>query len=247
MQLDQAAGQQVRAARLRRAGIATAWGAMIDGIRFKVCGLTSLVDAEFADRVGADFLGFILHPKSPRFVSWANYNAMQRLLPDGRKRVAVMVEPDEAALRQAVAAGFDRFQLHFRAETPLDQVAAWSDIVTPGSLWLAPRLSSDADFNAAWLPLAATFLIDTYQPNGFGGSGRTGDWPGFGRLAAAHPEKTWILAGGLAPENIGEALATTDARVVDVNSGVEMTPGIKDHAKLKAFVLAIHRARAPAD
>lgn len=219
---------------------------MIDGIRFKVCGLTSLVDAEFADRVGADYLGFILHPKSPRFVSWANYDAMRQLLPDGRKRVAVMVEPDDTMLRRAVDAGFDRFQLHFRAETPLDQVAAWSEITTPGSLWLAPRLASDAAFNPAWLPLAATFLIDTYQPGGFGGTGRTGDWPGFGRLAAAHPEKTWILAGGLAPENIGDALSATGARMVDVNSGVEMMPGVKDHAKLKALVVAIHRARTPA-
>lgn len=231
---------------MRRATVATAWGAMIDGIRFKVCGLTSLVDAHFADRVGADFLGFILHPKSPRFVPWASYDAMQRLLPEGRKRVAVMVEPDEAALRRAVEAGFDRFQLHFRKEIPLERVAAWSELTTPGSLWLAPRLESDAEFDSAWLPLAGTFLIDTYQPTGFGGSGRTGDWPGFARLASAHPEKTWVLAGGLAPENIGDALEATGARVVDVNSGVELTPGLKDHAKLKALVLAIHRARVPA-
>src|SRR5690606_24930520 len=156
---------------------------------------------------------------SPRFISWANYDAMERLLPDGRKRVAVMVEPDDDALRRAVDAGFDRFQLHFRVETPIARVAAWSESATPGNLWLAPRIASSDAFNPAWRPMAGSFLIDTYQPGAFGGSGRTGDWSGFARLAKAHPEKTWILAGGLAPQNIGEALAATGARVVDVNSG----------------------------
>ena len=216
---------------------------MIDGIRFKVCGLTSLVDAEFADRAGADFLGFILHPGSPRYVSPANYDAMRHRLPEGRKRVAVMVEPPETDLQQAIDAGFDRFQLHFRDETPLAQVQAWSQRVGPERLWLAPRLAPESRFDPAWLPLAHTFLLDTYRPDGFGGTGRTGDWPGFAELAAKHPDRTWILAGGLAPENVAAALAASGARVVDVNSGVELAPGLKDHARLRAFVLAIHHAR----
>jgi phosphoribosylanthranilate isomerase len=217
--------------------------AMIDGIRFKVCGLTTLVDAEFADRLGADFLGFILHPASPRHLSLLNYRAMSKRLPEGRKRVAVMVEPSDTDLQAAVDAGFDLFQIHFRTETPLSTVKAWSENVTPARLWLAPKLAPGAPFDSAWLPLAATFLVDTYQPGGFGGSGRTGDWPKFAELRQAHPQRTWILAGGLNPDNIGDALATAGAKVVDVNSGVEAAPGVKDHAKLRAFVLAIHRAR----
>lgn len=216
---------------------------MVDGIRFKVCGLTSLVDAEFADRAGADFLGFILHPRSPRHLPLLNYEAMRGRLPEGRRHVAVMVEPTEAALREAVDAGFDFFQLHFRPEVPHETVQAWSELVTPARLWLAPRLPPGGELDPAWLPLAATFLIDTYQRDGYGGSGRTGDWPGFAALRARHPQRTWILAGGLGPENVAEALRVSGARVVDVNSGVELAPGIKDHAKVRAFVVAIHRAR----
>lgn len=219
---------------------------MIDGIRLKVCGLTSLVDAGFADAVGADYLGFILDPKSPRHLPLLQYRAMQARLPDGRKRVAVMVEPDDVALAAAQAAGFDLFQIHFRAETDLAVVAAWSRRVSPARLWLAPKRPPGSPFDERWLPLAGTFLLDTYHQHGFGGSGRTGDWAGFARLRAAHPQNTWILAGGLNPANIAEALAQSGARAVDVNSGVEAAPGLKDHAKLASFVEALRRARPAA-
>lgn len=218
---------------------------VIDGIRFKVCGLTSLVDAEFADRAGADFLGFILHPKSPRYLPLLNYTAMQPRLPTGRKQVAVMVEPELERLQETDRAGFDRFQLHFRSSLPLEQIQAWSASVGPERLWLAPRRAPGEPFNEAWLPLARTFLMDTFQVDGFGGSGRVGDWTGFRALQAAYPRHTWILAGGLAPENIAAALAESGARLIDVNSGVEQAPGIKDPAKVRQFILAIHRARTP--
>jgi phosphoribosylanthranilate isomerase len=90
---------------------------------------------------------------------------------------------------------------------------------------------------------AAKFLlVDTFHAAGFGGSGQTGDWGKFARLQAAHRENFWILAGGLNPENIGDALRASGARFVDVNSGVEAAPGVKDEAKLKRFVVALHRA-----
>ena len=217
---------------------------MIDGIRFKVCGLTALVDAGFVDNLGADALGFILHAKSPRYVSLLNYQAMAKLLPTGRKRVAVMVEPSVEELAAAMAAGFDRFQIHFDAATvSVATVAAWSRQVGPERLWLAPKLAPTDELAPELLPLADTFLIDTFHAGGFGGSGKTGDWSKFARMQAAHPKKTWILAGGLNPENIAEALAQSGAKFVDVNSGVEVAPGVKDHAKLRQFAVNIHRAR----
>ncbi len=217
---------------------------MIDGIRFKVCGLTSLVDAGFADDHGADALGFILYPKSPRYLSIVQYRAMAGLLPAGRKRVAVMVEPSAEELSAAEAAGFDRFQIHFDAAiVPVKAVASWSRRVGPGRLWLAPKLPTTDELAPELLPLAETFLVDTFHAGGFGGSGKTGDWSGFARLQAGHPGKTWILAGGLNPDNIAEALAQSGAKFVDVNSGVEAAPGVKDHAKLKQVALNIHRAR----
>jgi phosphoribosylanthranilate isomerase len=109
-------------------------------------------------------------------------------------------------------------------------------------LWLAPKLPPGKVVSEALLPLAGTFLLDTFQREGFGGSGRTGDWKSFASHRQSHPSKTWILAGGLSPDNIGPALAESGARFVDVNTGVESAPGVKDHSKLKAFVLALRRA-----
>jgi phosphoribosylanthranilate isomerase len=214
---------------------------MINGIRFKVCGLTSVVDAEFADRCGADYLGFILHPPSPRGLTLAQFGAMQGGLPP-RKKVAVCVTPAVAELRDFAAAGADLFQVHFPHDTPLETLRAWSQTVGPKRLWLAPRLPPHFDVASAWLPLAETFLLDTFQAEKFGGTGRTGDWDKFARHQRAHPAKTWILSGGLNPENIGEALRQSGAHLVDVNSGVESAPGVKDHAKLEAFAAALLRA-----
>lgn len=227
-----------------RPGLDKSKGFMIDGIRIKVCGLTSLIDAELADRVGADCLGFIFHPESPRRVTVAQYAAMTNRLPD-RRKVAVLVEPTVATLKEIAALGFNFFQIHFRHDRPQSEVAAWSKAVGADRLWLAPKLPPEVDPAAEWLPLASTFLIDTFHA-GFGGSGRTGDWGKFARLQAAHPKHGWILAGGLNPENIAEALTKSGARFVDVNSGVEAAPGIKDLDRLRRFVVAIHRARTEA-
>ncbi len=214
---------------------------MIDGIRFKVCGLTSLVDAEFADRCGADYLGFIFHPRSPRYLPLAQYAAMASRLPD-RRRVAVAVEPSLAELAALQDAGFDCFQLHHRLELAPAVLQQWSDAVGRDRLWLAPKLPPGAGVPESVLAAAGHVLFDTYQAEGFGGSGRTGDWAGFARLRAAHPGHGWILAGGLNPENVGAALAASGARFLDVNSGVEAAPGVKDEARLKRFVVALHRA-----
>jgi phosphoribosylanthranilate isomerase len=214
---------------------------MIDGIRLKVCGLTSLVDVEFADRCGADYLGFILYQKSPRFVALETFRAMAARLPE-RGKVAVSVEPTGAELAAMNSAGFDFFQIHFRHDLAQSTVAGWSEIVGVDRLWLAPKLPPDVDVPASLLPLAKHFLLDTFHANKFGGTGATGDWPKFARHQQAHPEKTWILSGGLNPENIGDALRASGARFVDVNSGVESAPGVKDHPKLKHFVMRLHEA-----
>src|SRR5215217_2648537 len=112
---------------------------MIDGIRFKVCGLTSLVDAEFADRCGADYLGFIFYPKSPRAISLAQYRAMAPRLPD-RRKVAVSVEPSLDELGAMRDAGFDYFQIHFSESASDETLSAWSRLVGEKHLWLAPKL-----------------------------------------------------------------------------------------------------------
>lgn len=214
---------------------------MINGVRLKVCGLTSLVDAEAADAVGADYLGFIFYPKSPRGITLTQYAAMKDRLPP-RKRVAVMVEPAPVELGALLQQDFDRFQIHYKADLPVATIASWSALTGPARLWLAPKLPPGQDVRPEWLPLAETFLLDTFHAEKFGGTGETGDWDKFKQHQAKYGSKTWILSGGLNPANVAAAVAATGAKFLDVNSGVEQAPGVKSPDKLKALVLALHNA-----
>jgi phosphoribosylanthranilate isomerase len=211
---------------------------MINGIQLKICGITSLVEAEAAARIGADFLGFILYPKSPRYIPLVTFAGMSPRLPPSRK-VAVMVRPTTEELTTVRDGGFDFFQLYFDPDDDRNLVESWGCFVTPDRLWLAPRLAPDQAFPDWLLPRADTFLIDTFRKDSFGGSGETGDWDRFRNLQSAHPEKKWVLAGGLGPDNIWEALARSGAKIVDANSGVELSPGVKDPDKLQALAFAM--------
>lgn len=204
------------------------------GLRLKVCGLTAVRDAEAAVAAGADYLGFIFHPASPRAITRETYRTLAVNLPP-RSKVAVTVEPAAADLPSLRAEGFDFLQIHFRLETPLATVAEWSRAVGADRLWLAPKLPPGRDVPVELLPLASTFLLDTFDAEKFGGTGRTGDWGKFARHQAAHPARTWILSGGLNPENAAEAMRVSGARFLDFNSGVESRPGVKDHEKLAAL------------
>jgi phosphoribosylanthranilate isomerase len=213
---------------------------MINGISLKICGLTSVNDAIAAAGIGADYLGFIFHPESPRHVGEARFRRMAAQLPAARK-VAVLVEPEPEQLARLAPLGFDAYQIHCRAETAPAALAGWLEAAGRGRLWLAPRLAPGTGVPADWLGLTDTFLLDTFHAGKFGGTGQTGDWAGFRRHQQAHPDKTWILAGGLTPENVNAALEASDALFVDVNSGVESAPGEKDQEKLFALWRALER------
>ena len=215
---------------------------MINGIRLKVCGLTSLVDAECADQSGADYLGFILFPASPRYVSLIQFKCMFDRLPS-RNKVAVSVEPAPGELVEMKATGFDFFQIHFRPATPIEEIKEWSRIVGPEHLWLAPKLPPESDIQQRWLELADYCMLDTYAVDKFGGTGETGEWAKFARHQTAYPSTQWILAGGLDPNNIARAVQASGTKFVDVASGVEFAPGLKDHAKIKQFAAELGKAR----
>ncbi|TAG27196.1 MAG: phosphoribosylanthranilate isomerase [Verrucomicrobia bacterium] len=212
---------------------------MIGSIRLKICGLRRPEDASLAASLGADYLGFIVYAKSPRALALDDFTALAGKLPSGPEKVAVLVEPCVAELTQARDAGFDRFQIHAQHDVDLARVRAWSAVVSPDALWLAAKVPPGAGFPEPWLDWANTFLVDTFHPAGFGGSGQTGDWSEFARLATAHPAKRWALAGGLSPANICEARAQSGARLLDVNSGVEISPGVKSAEKLQALAAAL--------
>jgi phosphoribosylanthranilate isomerase len=200
--------------------------------RVKICGLTRLEDARLARELGADFAGVVFYPKSPRRVREDDLPGLLAVIPAGR-RVAVEVAPAPGMLTKLVALGFDFFQVHYDpAETTETMLERWAEEVGSERLWLAPRLPPGTAFPSDALAAAETLLVDTYQRGTYGGSGRTGDWPHFKALAEMNPQHRWVLSGGLRPENIRAALQVTQAQIVDVNSGVESAPGIKDAGKL---------------
>ncbi|MGC4073451.1 MAG: hypothetical protein QM760_13225 [Nibricoccus sp.] len=123
---------------------------MINGIRIKVCGITSLVDAEAAAAAGADYLGFIFYPKSPRYVPMEKFQEMRPSLPAGPKKVAVVVYTDMGDLEKYKDAGFDYVQLHFPNDTPFFEVAMWTEIISPHQLWLAPRVPPGKEMDPAF-------------------------------------------------------------------------------------------------
>ena len=216
---------------------------MIGSLRVKVCGLTSAEDAAAAAGIGADFLGFILYPKSPRYLPVERYVALRPGLP-ALPKVAVMVAPSAEELGAAQVAGFDFFQVHFPVA---DEAAARRAHAAVGAarLWLAPKLPPEAELAPELLALADTWLIDTYRADSFGGTGHTGDWSKFRGYRETHPAKRWILAGGLSPDNAAAAVAATGATTIDVNSGVESAPGRKDAAKLVALRSALCAENLP--
>ena len=211
---------------------------MIDDITVKVCGITRWQDAALALELGADYLGLNRYGQSPRCVDQATARDLCNRIPAGR-RVFVDVNTGTDELEDHADLGFDAFQIHFDVGLSLATVAAWSGIVGKENLWLAPRLPAHEPFPQAMLEFADTILIDGHSKALYGGTGQTADWARFAEWATLYPHKRFLLAGGLSPENITAAIAQSGARFVDVNSGVESAPGIKDEAKLRAFFAAL--------
>jgi phosphoribosylanthranilate isomerase len=207
--------------------------------RIKICGITRAVDAQTALSFGADFVGMIGFAQSPRYIE---PDAMADLLtgiPPG-KRVVVDVAPDPNRVAAYRDLGFDAFQFHFDLSVSLAQLAAWSEIVGIHRLWLAPRMPPLVTaFPQILLEYADTFLIDAWSDKLFGGSGHTGNWQRFLDWSVLYQHKEWILAGGLNSHNVIAACQASQARILDVNSGVEVQPGIKDPVRIAALFEAL--------
>ena len=207
---------------------------MFRPVQIKVCGLTREEDVDMALSLGADYCGFIVYPKSPRGLSLERASELAARVPEG-KRVVVDVETGSDELERFRDAGFDYFQIHAGLQVGLATLATWSGLVGKERLWVAPRLAPGDAFPEAILEFADTVLIDTFSKSQIGGTGEVGDWEGFASLREMHPHIHWILAGGLSPDNALEAVAATGAEHIDVNSGVESVPGIKDAEKLRSL------------
>ncbi|HAV13549.1 MAG TPA: phosphoribosylanthranilate isomerase [Opitutae bacterium] len=207
---------------------------MANSVTVKICGLTRERDVAHALSLGADLLGFIVYEPSPRGLTVERAQELAALVPIGR-RVVVDVAPSIEKLSQCLDAGFDYFQIHLDGSTNEASVAAWSELVGKSRLWLAPRLKPGEVFPEHLLQYAETILVDTYSSEQVGGTGQTGEWGDFARWKTDYSQQQWVLAGGLNAGNITRAIAETGASHLDVNSGVEIRPGVKDHEKLESL------------
>ena len=212
----------------------------------KICGLSSATTLDAALDAGADMVGFVFFPKSPRHVDWATARALGRQVRGRARIVALSVDADDDALKRiADVLDPDLYQLHGR-ETParVERIGELAARPTMKAIGVAAR----EDFAAAepYAAVADFLLIDAKPPQNAalpGGNGRPFDW---GLARDFRPARPWLLSGGLDPETVEAAISLSGVSGVDVSSGVERAPGVKDEGKIRAFVAAARRAFARA-
>ncbi|MCL2218504.1 MAG: phosphoribosylanthranilate isomerase [Chitinispirillia bacterium] len=204
-------------------------------MRIKICGITRLEDARAAAGLGVDALGFIFTPKSPRYISPLDASEIIKRLPPFVSRVGVFVDEDPRTLIDTVqTAGIDTIQLH--GSEPPEYCAAM-----PAPVIKALPVSNDFDLSliSKYKNVTAGILLDTWDPNRKGGSGRTFDWQI--AIDACRKCDSLILSGGLGPLNIQKAIETVTPYAVDLNSGVESAPGVKNHTKMREVVAVVRK------
>jgi phosphoribosylanthranilate isomerase len=197
-----------------------------------------VADAEAAIKAGADAIGLMFYERSRRWVTLDQARAIALAVSPGIARVGVFVDADEDSIRHAIeACGLDTLQFH-GDESPafcgrFESVKVWKAfrVASADVLGVIPKYETDA------------WLLDAAVPGQLGGSGQQFDWEI--ALQAKALGRPIILAGGLTPENVRSAVEQVRPFAVDVSSGVELEPGIKDAAKVRAFIAAAKGAVAP--
>lgn len=206
-------------------------------MRVKVCGLTRPEDVETAASAGALCLGFVFFPPSPRSLTVERARPLMRGAPKGIAKVALTVDADDALIDSLSSLPVDILQLH-GDESPGRVADLRRGTGLPVIKAIGVRGAADLDRVALYAPVADQLLIDAKPPEGAsrpGGNARAFDWT---LLSGRHWPLPWFLAGGLAPENVREAVRITGATQVDVSSGVESALGVKSPRKIRAFVEA---------
>ena len=205
-------------------------------VKVKICGVTSVADACVAAEAGADMIGLMFYEKSPRYVSLATAAEIARALPPFVLKVGVFVNPDEAQVMEAMAAGGLNL-LQFHGDEPTEFCTQFGLMSVK-----ALRVRDAESLNALENFSTDAFLLDAYSKSGLGGTGETFNWDL--AIAAQKFGKPIFLAGGLTPENVADAVTQVRPFAVDVSSGVESAPGKKDAAKVRAFIQAARAASA---
>jgi len=208
----------------------------------KICGLNEAEHVDAAVTAGAALTGFVFFPRSPRNVTIEQAAGLTAHVPTGVRKVALTVDADDAFLAQIVAgAGIDTLQLHGD-----ENVARIRAVLATFGLPVIKALpvSSAEDVAAAhaYAEVADMLLFDAKPPAHAtrpGGNALTFDWD---LLKGTDFRVPWLLAGGLTPENVADAIRSTGTTMVDVSSGVEETPGHKSAEKIRTFIAAAHAA-----
>lgn len=202
--------------------------------RIKICGITRPEDAITAANAGADAIGLVFYPKSPRAVTIEQAQSICAVLPPFVTVVALFVDAEHFEIEDVLAAlSVDLLQFH-GSETP----AQCNAYATP--YIKAIRMRDDADLSDAVRQYSSArgLLVDTFNPDEAGGTGEIFDWD----RVPDGLDTPIILAGGLEPSNVGAAIAQLSPYAVDVSSGVEQSKGIKDADKIRAFMKAVRSA-----
>ena len=200
---------------------------MNSALRVKVCGITRLADAVAAVDAGADAVGFIFHRGSPRYIRPEDAGAIAAALPPFVSTVGVFVdvEHSEASGTMRVA-GLDVAQFH--GDEDASYCSMFPRVIKALRVKGPEVLERLSEYSCV-----SAFLLDAYSPDAHGGTGEVFDWLIAAKATATHRV---ILAGGLTPDNIAEAVQRVRPYAVDVSSGVETAPGLKDHALVREFI-----------
>lgn len=204
-------------------------------VRVKICGITNLKDAMAAAEAGADALGFVFYPESPRYIEPGKARDIIAKLPVFISTVGVFVDENEDMIRRIIReSGVQVVQFH-GTESPLLCTRFREKVIKA-------IVIKDADsINSMMMYPLDTFLLDTHDKDKKGGTGRTFNWE-YAKKAKEHGRI--ILSGGLKPANVIEAIELVHPYGVDVSSGVEFTPGKKDHDKVAEFIREVRKINA---
>ena len=209
-------------------------------MRVKICGMNDAAAFETAVDAGADYVGFVFFPRSPRFVTPAQAAAIRAVRPNGPPAVGLFVKPGLEQIAETLETmPLDIFQIYGEPDLARAIRARFGRPV-----WLARGVSSRNELPAAEAVGAGldALMIESKPPPGAdrpGGNATALDWS---ILAGWKPSLPWLLAGGLTPENVAEAIAASGAEAVDVSSGVESSPGVKDLTRIRNFIMASRNA-----
>ncbi len=196
-------------------------------VKVKICGITNLEDAIAAAEAGADALGFVFYPESPRFIDPGNARSIISKLPVFITTVGVILDEGEDMIRRILRESCVQVLQFHGSESPLLCTRFREKVIKAIRIKDAESISSMSMYSLD------TFLLDAYHEKIKGGTGKPFDW----KIAEMAKEYgRIILSGGLTPSNVGEAIRKVKPYGVDVSSGVEISPGKKDHGKIREFI-----------